>query len=89
MTSFSADNKIPYIRVLGFRKEASSLLNSIKKEATAPIITKVADASSHLDSKSQLILDKDIFASNLYNALINRNNKNPVKNDFCHEIIIL
>lgn len=89
MTSSSADNKIPYIRILGFRKEASSLLNSIKKEAAAPIITKVADASSHLDSKSQLILDKDIFASNLYNALINRNNKNPVKNDFCHEIIIL
>lgn len=89
MTCLSAGNNIPYIRILGFRKDSSPLLNRMKKEAAAPIITKVADASLYLDNDSKMILDKDIFASNLYNALINKNNKNPVNNDFCHEIIIL
>lgn len=39
---------IPYLRVLGFRRDSSVLLSAIKKEASVPLITKVADASSIL-----------------------------------------
>lgn len=59
----------PYLRILGFKKEASSLLHEIKEKASAPIITKVADASKILSLDEITIFEKDIFASDFYRSL--------------------
>ena len=68
----------PYIRILGFKKSAVPLLHAIKKGASAPIITKVADAPYEL-------ISKDIFAADIYNRLC----KNHATNEFTHGPVIM
>lgn len=79
----------PYIHVLGFREESKKLLTAIKKEATVPLITKVADADSILDYETYKLFEKDIFASNLYyQRLAGKTGKKPM-NEFTSQIVIV
>lgn len=80
---------IPYLRVLGFREEAKPLLSKIKKEASVPLITKVADASTKLDYETYKMFEKDLFASNLYYQTLARKSKQAPLNEFTNQIIIL
>ena len=57
---------IPYLRILGFKKSASSLLKELKQQAQIPIISKLANAASLLPKDAMQLLEKDIFAANLY-----------------------
>lgn len=41
---------VPYLRLLGFRRSAAPLLAEIRKKASVPLITKVADASLTLSN---------------------------------------
>ena len=66
----SAPQTVPYLRVLGFKKSSSQLLHEIKEKASAPLITKVADASSLMTSSSYETFKKDIFASDIYRSLL-------------------
>lgn len=75
-------NQPDYLRVLGFRKRATTLLHEIKKNASAPLITKVADAPDNL-------LSKDIFASNLYYSLARKIPNSSIKNEFLYSPIII
>ncbi|MEE1027233.1 MAG: nucleotidyltransferase family protein [Agathobacter sp.] len=77
----------PYIRILGFKKNASELLHEIKEKASAPIITKVADASDILSSDAAYLFEKDIFASDLYRSLTFPASSNY--NEFTKGIIIM
>lgn len=61
---------IPYARMLGFRKSAAPLLTAIKVSASIPLISKLADAGKYLPDEAARLLQKDIAASHLYNALI-------------------
>lgn len=58
-----------YLRLLGFCREASPLMNSIKAASTRPVITKLADAKNKLQQEQLSLLEKDIAASNLYQQL--------------------
>ncbi len=81
---------IPYLRVLGFRRDANELLGRIKKEASAPLITKVADASDVLSPSDYAFFQKDLFAADLYRGLHFPYPDNQVlKNEFTQEIIVL
>jgi predicted nucleotidyltransferase len=53
---------IPYLRILGLQKSASA----IRKTATVPFISKLADADRLLDADACQMLKQDIFASDLY-----------------------
>lgn len=61
---------VPYLRILGFRKEAAAanepLLSRIKKSAEIPLISKLAAAKNLLSKDALFLLEKDIFAANLY-----------------------
>lgn len=79
----------PYLRVLGFKKDASDLLAEINEKATAPIITKVAEAEKILDYGTYKIFERDILASNLfYQRTANKSHTKPV-NEFTHQMVIL
>ncbi len=81
---------IPYLRVLGFKRNAKELLSEIKKEASAPLITKVADASDELSPSDYAFFKKDLFAADLYRGLHFPYPDNQVlKNEFTQEIIVL
>lgn len=82
-------HSVPYLKVLGFRKSATPLLSAIKKEATAPLITKVADASLSINHENMWLFEKDITASDIYGALIIANHKKPIKNDYSHELVTI
>lgn len=58
-----------YLRLLGFCKEASPLMNMIKTASKCPVITKLADAKNKLQEEQLSLLEKDIAASNLYQQL--------------------
>ena len=67
----------PYLRILGFKKSSGELMHLIKKRASVPIITKVADAPYEL-------ISKDIFAADLYGRLCHSN-----YNEFTHRVVII
>ena len=82
-------DSIPYLRILGFRKHASPLLSALKKEASAPLITKVADASKSLDAHAFSMLKKDLFAADLYRQLVISAGGSCPKNEFTRGLVII
>ena len=68
--SFQQDGYALYARILGFRRESLPLLHQIKKNASVPLITKVADASSLLSPNGNAMLDLEIRGSLLYRQAV-------------------
>ncbi len=60
----------PYIRVLGFRKDAGPLLHEIKKWANAPLIVRPAEAKNALDPAASAYFTQDLLASDIYRAIL-------------------
>lgn len=79
----------PYLRLLGFKNTATRLLSEMKRESTAPLISKVADASTLLDYETNKFFDKDVFASNLYYQHVARKTNLKPKNEYTNQIIII
>ncbi len=72
-----------YLRILGFRKEASPLLKAIKnsdQRENCPMITNTAS--------SRDILKNDILRDNIYYSLIHEQEKH-IKNEFERQIVII
>lgn len=80
---------IPYLRILGFRKNATPLLQSIKQHASIPMITKVRTANRQIATNAMWMFEKDLFASDIYRQLIIANKKSVPKNDYSQKLIIL
>ena len=64
-----------YARVLGFNGTGSKLLKEIKKsdECTIPIITNINRERELFDEKASRILEFDIFATDMFNLIKDRN----------------
>ncbi|BCN30485.1 nucleotidyltransferase [Anaeromicropila herbilytica] len=80
---------IKYARILGFRKESSHLIKSIKNMDQIVLITKMADAKSLLDETGSILLDLDVLATDLYNSIVYQKFGYEIKNDYLHEIVII
>ena len=63
---------MPYLRVLGMKKEASSLLSQ-KENASCQILTKLAFDVPKMDDTAKKLFAKDLLASDLYRQV------------FCHK----
>ena len=68
---------VPYLRALGFKKDSSEFLRTLRYSETCNIITKPADGN--MDDPSYLL---DIYASNLYNQVCS----NKYKTGFTDEL---
>jgi predicted nucleotidyltransferase len=80
-----SERKLPvsYARLLGFRKEAAGLLSSVKRNSSIPLISKLADASSLLDSQALSMLEQDIFTADIYESVFSHKyNKRPSVNEY-------
>lgn len=71
-------NKLPYIRVLAFNNKGREILKKIKTNSDISIINKLSKLNSN-DEIMNLILSYDIKATNLYNLVYYKKNKNLLK----------
>lgn len=72
----------PYIRILGFRKESSNILNELVKKSKIPLITNIKNAEKIIDENGMYILEKEIKSTDLYyinsTLKIGQEYKNPI-----------
>lgn len=87
--SFAAEDWIPYIRILGFRKTALPLLKSLKKNASVPVINKVADAGKALSPAGRKMLSQDIYAANLYRRVQETKYHTALPDEYRKGVLIL
>lgn len=80
---------VPYARVLGFRRESSTLLKEIKDSSSIPLITKLADANSLLDESGRSFLYETVFSSNLYEKLLCQKSSRNFVHEYQKQLVIL
>lgn len=66
-----------YARMLGFRESASPLLSAIKKNSGIPLLSKLADAEKQLAPTALSMLEKDIYASHVYQSVVRHKYPDP------------
>ena len=66
---FRSDD-ISYARILGFRESAAPLLRHLKKTATLPLLTKLAQKDKRCTAAENELLSYDIAAADLYNRVV-------------------
>ncbi len=80
---------IPYARLLGFKKEASPLLNHLKKKSSVPIISTFSEAVKTLCEPACSMLQKDAFACDIYEEIYHAKSKQPAIREYCRTPVIL
>lgn len=77
----------PYIRILGCKHTALSLLGKISKKATCPVITNVGKSYPSLNERQKCLMDYELKATALYHSL--SSNTPNYKQDFTQSFIKL
>ena len=85
---YKESDYIPYLRILGFRKDSAVLLSTLKKSAKVPVISKLSFALRTLDGTAKHLLEKDIFAAELYEQQKTGKTKNRFSCPECSKEII-
>lgn len=70
LAHYQSEDYIYYARMLGFREGAEPLLSAIKENGSIPLLSKLADADSLLSENGRHMLCTDIYASHIYNSLV-------------------
>ena len=60
----------PYYQILGFRRDSSSLIGSIKKETSLPMVRHLRPLHNPLEKEQQILLSVDQYAHQIYQAVI-------------------
>ncbi|MDO4273205.1 MAG: nucleotidyltransferase [Eubacteriales bacterium] len=84
----SAPQKIPYARVLGFRRDSGALLKTIKQKSSIPLVTKLSDAHNFLDKYAMSLLEETAYASNVYQTVLSRKTGIPFVHEYEQRIVI-
>ena len=79
---------MPYLRVLGMKKEASSLLSQ-KENASCQILTKLAFDVPKMDDTAKKLFAKDLLASDLYRQVFCHKYNQTQPNEHQHSPIVL
>lgn len=79
---------MPHLRVLGMKKEASSLLSQ-KENASCQILTKLAFDVPKMDDTAKKLFAKDLLASDLYRQVFCHKYNQTLPNEYQHSPIVL
>ena len=79
---------MPYLRVLGMKKEGSSLLSQ-KENASCQILTKLAFDVPKMDDTAKKLFAKDLLASDLYRQVFCHKYNQTLPNEYQHSPIVL
>lgn len=82
-------NPIPYSRILGFRKDSSSLLRAIKKQSSIPLITKPASITKSIAKEDNWVWDMDLKAATLYQSILFQNGGVKLPSPYTRSPILL
>ncbi len=80
---------VPYLRLLGFRRDAAGLFGTIQKKAKRPLITKPPKHAALLDAKARAVFEKDVFASDLYYGALAQKTGAGQKPEYRRGMVIL
>lgn len=83
------EDYVNYARVLGFRKEAEPLLSAIKKNASIPLVTKLADAEKILDHAAFETLKKELRINSVYESTAALKSGQPMANEYRSPLVIV
>lgn len=86
---FKALGSAPWLRILGFRKDALPLLSEIKKHAQVPMISKTADAAALLSGPALELFYKHLQCAELYRLAAEAKTGRPMGNEFTRSPVIL
>ncbi len=78
-----------YIRVLGFRREASIILKEMSKKSKLPIITNIKNANSILNERGLKMLEKEIQSTDIYKALSPNKNFSQLKTEYSTPMVMI
>lgn len=81
------EKSMPYLRLLGMKKEASSLL-SHREDTSCHILSRLAVDSRRLSPQASALLQQDLFASDLYRQIWCQKYKLTLPNEYQHSPII-
>lgn len=87
--AFKSFNSVPWLRILGFRKDAGPLLSALKKNASVPVITKTANAASLLSEPAMELFSKHLRSAELYRLASQLKTGRSIKNEFTRSVIIV
>ena len=82
------EKSMPYLRLLGMKKEASSLL-AHQKDTSCKILSRLAVDSRQISLKANSLLNQDIFAADLYRQIWCHKYQISLPNEYQHSPIIL
>ena len=85
---YKKSERLPYARILGFRKSASPLLSKLKANSSIPTLTKIAGAESKLSENGVQMLREELFASHLYQSVVFQKGRR-MKNEYTRSIVLL
>lgn len=88
-SDFDVHQKVPYARVLGFKKQSSAVLSEIKKYSSIPLLTKLANAPDVLSSDALDLLKLDIQASHIYDSVLQQKAHIKPVHELQKQIILL
>ena len=80
---------LTYARLLGFRRSAAPVLTEIKKRGELPLLTKLADSSKLLDTKSLALLKQNTRISNLYETVLCEKTHKAFVHEYSKSIVTL
>lgn len=89
LEEFKVPDYVPYARVLGFRKDSTSLLSAIKENASIPLITKLADAEGILSEDAYDMLQEDLRVNQIYQSVQALKNGTTIENEYRTQIVIV
>lgn len=84
---FTKDSYAHYARMLGFRKDSTKLLKAMKEESNIPLISKLSDASMHLNQMGLDMLEKDVECSQIYHIVERFQSKKEPYNEYRKNIV--
>ncbi len=80
---------VNYARVLGFRKNSEALLTAIKKNASIPLVTKLADAEKLSDEAALQTLKKELRINSVYESTAAFKSKQAMVNEYRSPLLIV
>lgn len=88
LLTYAESDHCQYGHILGFRKDSTMVLREFKKYSSVPLITKLTQTENLSDIGLDM-LEKDIFASDLYESVITSKFKMPFINEYTQSLVFV